>query len=56
MSEKQDNALRPFGMRDKIGYAMGDFGCNMSFSFISNNIITFFAICRKEDIYRFAQF
>ncbi|MDD6022313.1 MAG: MFS transporter [Oscillospiraceae bacterium] len=49
MSEKQDNALRPFGMRDKIGYAMGDFGCNMSFSFISNNIITFFAICMKMD-------
>ncbi len=20
--------LRPFGMRDKIGYAFGDFGCN----------------------------
>ena len=23
---------RPFGMRDKLAYAAGDFGCNMSFS------------------------
>lgn len=26
------NAPRKFGMRDKIAYAAGDFGCNMSFS------------------------
>lgn len=49
MSDKQNNALRPFGMRDKIGYAMGDFGCNMSFSFISSYMITFFVICMKID-------
>ena len=23
---------RKFGMRDKVAYAAGDFGCNMSFS------------------------
>ncbi|MEE1246645.1 MAG: MFS transporter, partial [Acutalibacteraceae bacterium] len=49
MADKQTNALRPFGMRDKIGYALGDFGCNMSFSFISNYMITFFVICMKLD-------
>ncbi|MEG2002292.1 MAG: MFS transporter, partial [Clostridia bacterium] len=27
-----DKAMRPFGMRDKIAYAMGDIGCNMSFA------------------------
>ena len=28
-------ADRPFGMRDKIGYALGDFGCQMSFALIT---------------------
>ncbi len=27
-----ENGLRKFGMRDKISYAAGDFGCNMSFA------------------------
>ena len=55
MSDKQNNALRPFGMRDKIGYAMGDFGCNMSFSFISSYMITFFVIYSrnlKENLFK----
>ena len=30
---------KPFGMRDKIGYAFGDFGCNMSFAFINNYLL-----------------
>jgi len=34
--------LPAFGMRDKIGYALGDFGCNMSFSLISSFIIPFY--------------
>ena len=25
-------AKRPFGMRDNLAYAAGDFGCNMSFA------------------------
>ena len=45
MSDKQNNALRPFGMRDKIGYAMGDFGCNMSFAFINNYLMVFYVTC-----------
>ena len=31
---------RPFGMRDKLAYAAGDFGCNMSFS-LKGTIQTF---------------
>lgn len=27
-----ENGYRKFGMRDKLAYAAGDFGCNMSFA------------------------
>lgn len=40
-----DKNLRPFGMRDKIGYAFGDFGCNMSFAFINSYMMIFFVTC-----------
>lgn len=33
---------RPFGWRDKIAYALGDFGCNMSFSLISGYMLLFY--------------
>ena len=33
-----------FGWRDKIGYAMGDFGCNMSFALISSYMADFSTI------------
>jgi GPH family glycoside/pentoside/hexuronide:cation symporter len=42
-----DKALKPFGMRDKIGYAFGDFGCNMSFAFINNYLMLFYVTCMK---------
>ena len=29
---KTQNKLKPFGMRDALAYAAGDFGCNMSFA------------------------
>lgn len=32
---------RPFGLRDKIGYAMGDFGNNFTFLFASMWLLTF---------------
>ena len=32
---------RPFGARDKIGYMMGDFGCNMSFQLIGTYLMLF---------------
>ena len=39
MSKSQ--AVRPFGARDKVGYMMGDFGCNMSFQLVSNYLMLF---------------
>ena len=32
-------------MRDKIGYGLGDFGCNMSFAFINNYLMVFYVTC-----------
>ena len=32
---------RPFGAKDKFGYMMGDFGCNMSFQLISSFLMLF---------------
>ena len=39
--EKENKTLRPFGIKDKLGYAMGDFGCNMSFA-LNSYIQTFY--------------
>lgn len=36
------NNVRPVGIRDYFGYAMGDFGCNMSFALVSNYMMLFF--------------
>ena len=35
--------LRKFGMRDKVAYAAGDFGCNMSFS-LKSSVQTFWLV------------
>ena len=32
MSKKPESGSRPFGIRDSLAYAAGDFGCNMSFA------------------------
>ena len=32
MSKKPTSSPRPFGIRDSLAYAAGDFGCNMSFA------------------------
>lgn len=32
-------------MRDKVGYGLGDFGCNMSFAFINNYLMVFYVTC-----------
>ena len=37
------NGKRKFGMRDKISYALGDFGCNMSFS-LKTTVQTFWLV------------
>lgn len=42
ISNGKEKKMRPFGWRDKIGYLMGDFGCNMSFSLISGYMFIFF--------------
>ena len=44
-----NKTLPKFGMRDKIGYALGDFGCNMSFAFINNYLMLFYVTCMKLD-------
>lgn len=36
---------KPFGWKDKIGYGLGDFGCNMSFAFINSYMMLFFVTC-----------
>lgn len=37
--------IKPFGFKDKFGYMLGDFGCNMSFVFINNYMLLFFVTC-----------
>ena len=41
--ETKEKKLRPFGMRDKLAYAAGDLGCNMSFS-LKNTVQTFWLV------------
>lgn len=41
--EKTVNKTRPFGMRDKLAYAAGDLGCNMSFS-LKSTVQTFWLV------------
>lgn len=35
-------AVKPFGIGDRVGYLMGDFGCGMSFQFISAYMMLFY--------------
>lgn len=41
----KNSEIKPFGLKDKIGYAFGDFGCNMSFAFINNYLMLFYVTC-----------
>ncbi len=36
------NSVRPFGWQDKLGYAMGDMGCNFSFQLVSTFMQLFY--------------
>ena len=38
----QTATARPFGIRDKIGYAFGDFACNLSFTLISTYMMLYY--------------
>ena len=41
--EKKQKEVRKFGFKDKLAYAMGDFGCNMSFA-LNGTITTFYTM------------
>lgn len=41
----EQKKLKPFGMRDKIGYAFGDMGCNFSFQLVSSYMYLFYTQC-----------
>lgn len=41
----ENKEVRPFGFRDKFGYMLGDFGCNMSFVFINSYMLLFYVTC-----------
>ena len=43
MSKQNGPRLRPFGMRDKLAYAAGDAGCNLSFG-LKNTVQTFWLV------------
>lgn len=38
----ENNKVRPFGMRDKIGYMFGDFGNDFTFIFASSFLVVFY--------------
>lgn len=42
---KLNDSVRKFGMRDKIGYAFGDMGCNFSFQLVSSYMYLFYTQC-----------
>ncbi len=39
---KNSSSVKPFGIADKLGYAMGDMGCNFSFQLISTYMQLFY--------------
>ena len=38
----RNNNIRPFGWHDKLGYSMGDMGCNFSFQLVSSYMQLFY--------------
>ena len=38
----EKSKIRPFGWRDKLGYAMGDMGCGFSFQLVSTFMQLFY--------------
>ncbi len=43
--ENSNIKQKPFGMKDKIGYSLGDLGCNLSFQLISSYMFLFYTQC-----------
>ena len=50
---KQTKAVPKFGAKDKFGYMMGDFGCNMSFQLITTYLMFFFTEALHMDPFLF---
>ena len=50
MSKKTGTQLRPFGMRDSLAYAAGDFGCNMSFALKGTMAIFWTQFMRMDSV------
>lgn len=42
---ESEKRIAPFGMKDKIGYAFGDTGCNFSFQLVSSYMYLFYTQC-----------
>jgi glycoside/pentoside/hexuronide:cation symporter, GPH family len=42
LSNNQKSSVRPFGMRDKMGYLLGDFGNDFSFILVSTFLMVFY--------------
>lgn len=51
---KRANLEKAFGLKDRIGYAFGDFGCNMNISFVNDYVMIFYVNCMKIDPAHFA--
>ena len=49
----ETNQKRPFGIMDKLAYAAGDLGCNMSFA-LKGTMATFWLVFMKMDSYLYA--
>ena len=47
---KTPNKLKPFGMRDSLAYAAGDFGCNMSFALKGTMAIFWTQFMRMDSV------
>ena len=54
--KKGGQQLRPFGMLDKVAYAAGDFGCNMSFCLAGTFFTLFYTQYMKIDSLRHSAF
>ena len=47
---KTQNKLKPFGIRDSVAYAAGDFGCNMSFALKGTMAIFWTQFMRMDSV------
>ena len=39
---KKEDKVKPFNTGDKVGYALGDFGCSVFFAFVSSYLMVFY--------------